>query len=74
MAESFETSVPWDKVLELCSTVKARIEQVASDEKIRGKPFVSCRVTQTYDTGACVYFYFGFIWTGLPDPIATFGM
>lgn len=21
---------------------------------------VSCRVTQTYDAGACVYFYFGF--------------
>ncbi|KAJ8897509.1 hypothetical protein PR048_002856 [Dryococelus australis] len=24
---------------------------------------VSCRVTQTYDTGSCVYFYFAFKWT-----------
>jgi len=31
---------------------------------------VSCR--QTYDTGACVYFYFGFSWKGLKDPVGIF--
>lgn len=26
---------------------------------------ISCRVTQTYDAGACVYFYFGFKYTSV---------
>ncbi|XP_071197666.1 alkyldihydroxyacetonephosphate synthase, peroxisomal-like isoform X2 [Salvelinus alpinus] len=42
VAESFETSVPWD------------------------------RVTQTYDSGACVYFYFAFNYRGLADPVHTY--
>ena len=35
-------------------------------------PFVSCRVTQTYHSGACVYFYYGFVYEGLEDPLAAF--
>lgn len=27
---------------------------------------------QLYDTGACVYFYFGFIFKGVADPTKTF--
>uniref|UniRef100_A0A7N6AK73 Alkylglycerone-phosphate synthase n=1 Tax=Anabas testudineus TaxID=64144 RepID=A0A7N6AK73_ANATE len=42
IGESFETSVPWD------------------------------RVTQTYDVGACVYFYFAFNYKGLSDPIHVY--
>jgi len=34
---------------------------------------ISCRVTQTYDVGSCVYFYFGFNWTGLSaDPLEIY--
>lgn len=36
---------------------------------------ISCRVTQTYDVGSCVYFYFGFNWTSLPetaDPLSIY--
>nr|CAD7395116.1 unnamed protein product [Timema cristinae] len=33
---------------------------------------ISCRVTQTYDVGSCVYFYFGFKWTGLSDPLGVY--
>jgi len=29
-------------------------------------------VTQLYDTGVCIYFYFGFVWTGLKNPLETF--
>lgn len=72
MSESFETSVPWDKVLELCTTVKESINEVAAEYNLGHEPFVSCRVTQVYDTGACVYFYFGAMWQGLADPIAMF--
>jgi alkyldihydroxyacetonephosphate synthase len=34
---------------------------------------VSCRVTQTYDAGACVYFYFGFRWNSdCADPVGLY--
>lgn len=33
---------------------------------------ISCRVTQTYDAGAAVYFYFGFNYTGIADPVHAY--
>lgn len=33
---------------------------------------ISCRVTQTYDAGACVYFYFGFNYSQIKDPVETY--
>jgi len=72
IAESFETSVPWDRVLPLCDSVKAKIREVCKELGVQYDPFVSCRISQTYDTGACVYFYYGFNWKGLKDPVAAF--
>jgi len=72
IAESFETSVPWDSVVPVCHNVRNRILESAKEKGVCTTPLVSCRVTQTYDTGACVYFYFGFVWKGLKDPVATF--
>lgn len=71
VAESFETSVPWDKCQSLCYNVKA---VVAAECKNHGIDFflVSCRVTQTYDAGACVYFYFGFRYNEESDPVHTY--
>lgn len=34
--------------------------------------FLTLRVTQTYDAGACVYFYFAFNYRGLSDPIHVY--
>ena len=31
-----------------------------------------CRVTQTYDVGACMYFYFEFKYAGLSDPVHVY--
>lgn len=31
-----------------------------------------CRVTQTYDAGACVYFYFGFNYRGIQNPVQLY--
>lgn len=59
VAESFETSVPWDKCETLCSNVKAVVRDECGRRGI-DKYLISHRVTQTYDAGACVYFYFGF--------------
>ncbi len=72
IAESFETSVPYSNVLPLCESVKRRIHETAVAAGVKHRPFVSCRVTQLYDTGACVYFYFGFVWEGLEDPVAAY--
>jgi len=72
VSESFETSVPWDRVLNLCRNVKERILQECKARKIQYDPFATCRVTQTYDAGACVYFYFGINYRGLPNPVETY--
>jgi len=72
IAESFETSVPWSRTYELCLRVKARIRDMCKAAGVAYQPLVSCRVTQTYDAGACVYFYIGFVYRGLKDPVGTF--
>ncbi|XP_046855543.1 alkyldihydroxyacetonephosphate synthase, peroxisomal-like [Xenia sp. Carnegie-2017] len=72
LAESFETCVPWDRVITLCKNTKAAIYRKCKDLGVHYKPLVTCRVTQTYDTGACVYFYFGFNYHGLADPLAVY--
>jgi len=59
LAESFETSTTWSNVETLCENVKKRIVAEHTARKLPGKPFVTCRVTQIYETGACIYFYFG---------------
>jgi alkyldihydroxyacetonephosphate synthase len=72
LAESFETSVSWSQLLELCSRVKARMLKEHQALNMPGKPFVTCRVTQIYDTGACVYFYLGVAYKGIENPPETF--
>jgi len=72
IAESFETSVPWDRVLDLCRNVKIQIFRQCKENGVKSKPFVTCRVTQSYDAGACIYFYFGFLYHGLPDPLKIY--
>ncbi|CAG9803142.1 unnamed protein product [Chironomus riparius] len=59
IAESFETSVPWSKCEQLCINVKLTIHEECRKHKIKYF-YVSSRVTQSYDAGACVYIYFGF--------------
>jgi alkyldihydroxyacetonephosphate synthase len=65
LGESFETSVPWSEALALCANVKQRLWQEHAKRGLPGNPFVSCRVTQLYDTGVCVYFYFAFAYKGV---------
>lgn len=72
LSESFETSVPWDRVIGLCDGVKQQVKNSCAKHGVKGEPFVSCRVTQVYDTGACVYFYLAFCWQGLKDPVVTY--
>ncbi|XP_065341844.1 alkyldihydroxyacetonephosphate synthase, peroxisomal-like [Cloeon dipterum] len=71
LSDSFETSVPWDRVLQLCQNVKS---VVAEESKEKGLKHLSvcCRVTQVYDTGACVYFYFAFNAAGVVDALRVY--
>ncbi|XP_026231630.1 alkyldihydroxyacetonephosphate synthase, peroxisomal [Anabas testudineus] len=75
IGESFETSVPWDRTDD---SVKAFEYYLLSDDIGIFKFFFLLayiclyRVTQTYDVGACVYFYFAFNYKGLSDPIHVY--
>jgi len=71
VCESFETSCPWANVLALCHDTKQVVCDVCTREGVLFQPWASCRVTQSYDTGACIYFYFAFITRGLEDPCAV---
>lgn len=68
LGESFETSVPWSQAEELAARVKQRIHDEHAKRGLPGKPFITCRVTQLYQTGVCIYFYLGFYHKGVPDP------
>jgi alkyldihydroxyacetonephosphate synthase len=68
LAESFETSVPWSQALELCERVKQRVRDEHAARGLPGKPFVTCRVTQLYETGVAIYFYFATYYKGVENP------
>ena len=72
VAESFETSMPWSAVLPACAAVKRRIEAEYRERGLPGNPFISCRVTQVYQTGVCVYFYLAFWHKGIDHPVEAF--
>ena len=67
LGESFETAVPWSQCLELVRNVKQRLWQEHAKRGLPGKPFVSARVTQLYETGVCVYFYFAVYHRGVAN-------
>jgi len=59
IGETFETSIEWDKIEDMAESVKT-VLQKESKKYINTKPFLSYRVSQTYNTGVCVYFTFAF--------------
>lgn len=73
LAESFETAVPWSQALSLCNRVKQRVHEEHKRQGLPGQPFISCRVTQTYETGVCIYFYYAFYFKGVADPSRVYG-
>ena len=68
LAESFETAVSWTQCVALVQNVKQCLWQEHAKRGLPGKPFISARVTQLYDTGVCVYFYFAFYHRGVANP------
>lgn len=71
VAESFETSVSWSRTLSLCRNVKSRVIRECYSRGI-DYYLISCRVTQTYDAGCCVYFYMAFNYKNISNPVETY--
>jgi alkyldihydroxyacetonephosphate synthase len=72
LGESFETFVPWSRLRLVIEKTKRRIYSEHRQRSLPGDPFVCCRVTQLYDEGACVYFYFCMNINGVTDPSKKF--
>ncbi|MEM1198511.1 MAG: FAD-binding oxidoreductase [Pseudomonadota bacterium] len=72
LAESFETSVSWSQALLLCQNVKQRVMTEHAERNLPGRPFITCRATQVYDTGVCIYFYLAFSYKGVDNPTQVF--
>lgn len=72
LSESFETSVPWDRAIGLCYNVKRCVREECSRHGI--VHFLICsRVTQTYDAGCVIYFYFAFRYSEtITDPVGLY--
>ena len=72
LSESFETFVPWSKIQQLINSTKQAIYNEHKNRSLPGIPFVCCRITQIYDDGVCVYFYFCMSIKGVSDPSNVF--
>jgi alkyldihydroxyacetonephosphate synthase len=68
LAESFETSVPWSQLEALIENTKKRVYAEHAAMNLPGRPFVTARVTQIYETGAAVYFYLAYYYKGVEHP------
>lgn len=71
--ESFEASMAWPVVIICCERVKQNIHKDCKRLGIKYPPIIMVRLTQVYDGGAVLYFYFGFNWAGLADPVKIYG-
>jgi len=70
IGETFETSVPWTNVLDVCTSVEWELEN--KTRHYNSKPFLSYRVTQSYKNGACIYFMLGFYHKNIENVVQVF--
>lgn len=68
LGETFETSVPWDRIETVCAAVQSKLTAQCRSYDVTGTPYLAYRVTQTYHTGVCIYFTMGFCGKGLEKP------
>jgi alkyldihydroxyacetonephosphate synthase len=68
IGETFETTVPWSQVQQVCQAVKTQLDREHKHYNFPGKPYLSYRVTQLYHTSVCIYFTLGIYTNGVVDP------
>lgn len=72
IGETYETTVPWSKIHDVCEAVSKRAVELHEHYGLPGVPYVSPRLTQMYHTGVCIYFTHGFSAQGVDDPDRIF--
>ncbi|WP_420642527.1 FAD-binding oxidoreductase [Candidatus Leptofilum sp.] len=72
IGETYETTVPWNKVQAVIDAVAAQVEQKHKEYGLPGRPYISPRITQLYHTGVCIYFTHGFSTMGVENPDEVF--
>ena len=64
VGDSFETSLEWQYVVPVRNAISSALDifysKCAESGDVQGKLFFSCRVSQSYHVGACMYFYVEF--------------
>lgn len=65
LGETFETSAPWDRVEALVAAVESELHRLGKVYGVPGRPYLSYRISQSYQTGVCIYFTLGFCGRGL---------
>jgi alkyldihydroxyacetonephosphate synthase len=73
IGETFETSVPWGRIHQVCTAVKAKAEEQHRRFGLPGNSYVSYRITQLYHTGVCIYFMYGIYTKGVAEAELVFG-
>jgi alkyldihydroxyacetonephosphate synthase len=68
LGETFETSVPWNKVQLVCEAVKQTLHTYYREHKLPAQPLLTYRVTQVYHTGVCIYFTLAVYTKGMAHP------
>ena len=68
LGETLETSVPWSKIHQVCSSVTENFEAQYQKFNLLGKPYLSYRISQIYHTGVCIYFMMGIYTKGVVNP------
>jgi len=73
IGETFETSVPWSKIEEVCEAVRRKADEQHAKYGLPGKAYISYRVTQIYHSGVCIYFMYSIYTKGIDKPTEVFG-
>lgn len=68
LGETFETTVPWNRIHPVTEAVRRRLEELHGEQGLPGKPFLSFRITQIYHTGVCIYFTLGLYLRDVAQP------
>jgi alkyldihydroxyacetonephosphate synthase len=68
IGETFETSVAWSKIQQVCIAVEQQLQAQHQEFNLPGKPYLSYRISQVYHTGVCIYFMFGVYTKGVEQP------
>ncbi len=68
IGETFETSVAWSKIQQVCHAVAQQLQELHRQYNLPGKPYLSYRISQSYHTGVCIYFMFAVYSKGVEQP------